>query len=512
MSVIQNIKDTISGWFRGRTNTDQSFNTNLFVQYAKQFGVEPIDSSVMVQAINVWNECYQNSRAQIMKVVCREAAKLTLTDISLTVVQTGGSEDTIDALNGVLKKLTNLLSDSLEVGFALGGLVFKAESGRICVIAPTNFIPIEVDSDGNLWSAIFVEQISRSDTVFTKLEYHHFVNNAYMIDTVCLRSRNRYESGHQCNLSDVPQWRSINPHIEIYNIDRPLFGYFRMPSFNNIDEGSSSGISFCSPAMEYIVSFDQVFDEFKKDMATTRKVVFVNNTSLIGQNTDKYGRGSLKSSSDFTKNPIPNLIVGVSGNADSIKEFNPSCNVVEFRTALQMLLDLIAVSCGFTAGYFSFDNNRNAVTATQIESEDQVTVSTITAVRINLEAAISAAIDAVYVYKQLDENAKSATYEFSFDARDLSATPIADRDHTLSLVEKGFYPLSYFLQEYQGMSEAEAIEAMQQISKDRAIIDSVSSGDDLNPDSDSQKPQSDGESVLIEEQITVNDASKSAEE
>lgn len=470
--------DNIKGWFSKGTTTDVSFNQNLFNQYAKQFGVEPAISNTMITAVNAWNSCYQTSKTQLMKVVCREAAKLTLTDLKLTAELTGGSEDTTARLNRVLSKLVDKLSDTLEIGFALGGLVLKPGRGTINIVTPTNFIPIEFDSDGNLWSAIFIEQIIRSNAVFTKLEYHHFSDNAYVIDTKALRSRTQYELGFDCRLDEVFQWREISPHIEITGLEKPLFGYFRMPSFNNIDERSYSGISFCSAAMEFLHTFDEVFDEFKKDMATTRKVIFVNNNSLIDPNAAGIGQGGKRN--NFMKNPIPNLVVGISGNSDAIKEFDPSCHVVDFRTALQMLLDWTAISCGFTTGYFSFDNTRNAVTATQIESEDQTTVSTISAVRNKLKTAIADVVDATYAMLQLYDNAKQASYEFSFYARDLSATPIADRDHTLSLVDKGYYPLSLYLQEYEGMSEQEAYSAMLKVSKDKQILESGSSGDTYN--------------------------------
>ena len=118
-----------------------------------------------------------------------------------------------------------------------------------------------------------------------------------------------------------------------------------------------------------------------------------------------------------------------------------------------MLLDMISVSCGFTSGYFTFDNKRAAITATQIESEDQVTISTISAIRNNLKRAVEQAYYAYITILKLYDIYPDTINTISFYTRDLSVTPEADKLHTLELVKQGYYPLELYLKEYEGFTD-----------------------------------------------------------
>lgn len=430
------------------TKSNQGYyadQANIFSKIASSFGVSCAESPRMISAINAWNSVFQCSKTQIMKTVCHEASKLVLNDASISV---DGEKDSDEIVEKAVKGLEDKLFRTLEVGIALGGMIIKPTLKGFDIVAPTNFIPIEYNADGGITSAIFIDTIYRSDKVYRKAEYHHFEGDVYMIDSKAFVSKYSYSLGSQCRLSDVREWKDIGEHIEIVNIEAPLFAYFRMPGFNNIDEMSNLGISLCSAAIEYLSAFDNAFDGFKADIETTRKVIFVEKASLL--NVDSQSRKQ----KNFEKNPIPNLIVGMN-NTDKIKEFNPSCNVNEFKTALQMLLDMISTSCGFTSGYFTFDNKRAAVTATQIESEDQVTVSTITAIRNNLKKAVEDAYYAYIVILKLYDLSPSNVNTISFYSRDLSITPEADRAHTLELVKQGYYPLELYLKEYEGFSDNE---------------------------------------------------------
>lgn len=440
--------DSVRGIFQRQTQPTL-YTPKFFDRCAKEFGVLSAESTTMATAINKWNAVFQNSPTQIMKTVCHEAAKLTLTDIDIYAGYSNLAKDTDkEVINGCLSSLKDHLVRDLEIGIALGGLIFKATPDGIDIITPTNFIPVSFSSSGDITSAIFIDRVFRGAFIYTKLEYHRFDNNVYIIDNKVFASKLLSELGSRRTLSEIPEWRDINAHVEIENLSKPLFTYFRMPGYNNVDELSALGISMCTPALEYMGTFDETFIGFKADLATTRKVIFVNNTSLLNIDASKNTKGS-----SLINNPIPNLIVGINGHADDIKEFNPTCNVESFKTALQLLLDLISTSCGFTAGYFSFDNIRSAVTATQVESEDQVTISTITAIRDSLKSALLGILDAMYSVQLLYNKVSTQKPDFVIYMRDLSSTPEADKLHTLELVKLGYYPLKVYLREYEGVTE-----------------------------------------------------------
>lgn len=421
----------------------------LFESYAHAFGVHCAESANMLHAISIWNAVYQRSKTQVMKLVCKEAAKLTLTDLSLTIEPDQNNKATA-LFTEFVSNFEAELQRFIEQGIALGGLMLKPSETGIIFVSPLNFVPIAYDSHGNINSVIFVEHAVRGGMLYTKLEYHHRdADRNYVISTLCFKSKDRAHLGYACMLSEIPEWEAINAQVIIEDLDTPLYTYFRMPGTNNIDEESNCGLSLCSSALEYITTFDDTFKLFKKDLELSQKKVFVDDTLLIDTNKNMPGGKS------FCHNPLPDLMVGIVGGGDSVKIFDPKSAVDDYKTALQLLLNMISTACGFTSGYFTFTADGGvAVTATQIESEDQVTVSTVVAIRKNLENAIKRVLlqQAKLLMLYSDDN---IAYNFTFYARDLSATPIADREHTMQLVKDGLYPLRLYLKEYEGLSDDE---------------------------------------------------------
>ena len=49
-------------------------------------------------------------------------------------------------------------------------------------------------------------------------------------------------------LGTVSGWEQITPEIHIQNVERPLFGFFKVPMANNIEPESPLGVSIYSGA------------------------------------------------------------------------------------------------------------------------------------------------------------------------------------------------------------------------------------------------------------------------
>lgn len=453
----------------------------LFNSYAAAFGVRCAESTYMLESITNSNRVYQFSPTQMMKIVCKEAAKLALTDYNITLSDIEGSAEMAKFIEQSVADLISNLPRYLEIGLALGGLIFKPAHNGISIVSPLNFIPTAFDSLGNITEAIFVDYIRRNGKIYTKLEYHHWLASDYCIDTKVFESDSFMELGNNVDPTVIAEWAKINTSVTISNLSAPLFAYFRVPGTNSIDETSTLGTSFTAAAMEYLRSFDSVFAGLKADMETTRKVIFVNNAALLDINKKQLNIGgpAAKGSPQFIHNPIPNLIVGINGNADALKEFNPSCNVNSFKTALQMLLNLISIACGMSTGWLVFDTKTGRVTATQVESEDSATVSTIVSIRSSLNRAIEGAINSLVSFLQL-YNKSPFAFKINFYARDLSATPYADRERVMQLVRDGLYPLDKYLKEFEGLSADEVSAFISQkgekATEDNSEVDIDSSG------------------------------------
>lgn len=455
MSFMSNLIERFTGSNKLIDESPEQYNL-LFSSYAAAFGEKPAISYYMLQSIINWDREYRLMPTQMMKILCKEASKLALTDYKIELVDIEGPADVANLVQSAINSLVSRLPKYLECGIALGGLMFKPSQFGISIISPLNFIPISYNSAGDITAAIFIEYSRKGEMNYTKLEYHHWLGKDYCVDTKIYKSRNPFELGFNVAAQEVAEWAQIDPQVTIANLNSPLFYYFRMPGANSIDMRSPLGISIAASAFEYLRSFQFVYDGFKMDMETTRKVIFVSNSALVGVKKEQ-NYGNLRDASPImAHNPIPNLIMGINGSdvRNNIQEFNPSCNVKDFKIAMQLLLNLISVSCGFSSGYFTFDTRRGVVTATQVESEDQQTVSTIQAIRESLNTAVEGAIKALVNFITLYSN-KTLSYTVNFYAKDLTATPYADRERVINLVREGLYPLEKYLRDYEGFKDNE---------------------------------------------------------
>ena len=458
LNALQGFK---SGWL-GTTNTGDTGATAglnaLPESFARKccdaFNVESAESLHMYMAINAWNTHYRNSDSQLMKTICAEAARLTLTDAEIVISQGTISNAKYNWLKSRTDQLIIQLQEKLELGYVLGSLVIKPCVDGLEVITPLNYIPIEYDFDGKLVSAIFIKRRKSQRQIVTMLEYHHFVDENYQIDSKIYASSDWSSLGYCIASCPFNSWH-YEDHVTIAGLSEPLFSQFRVPLTNNIDELSNSGISLCSSCFNLLVDFDKQYKEFVRDLLTARRTVFMSNKAMQKINSN----AQLKSNpSVICVNPAPDFIIGYEGTKDEFFEFNPTLNVDDRKAGLQTQLDMISSSIGFTAGYFSFDNIKGGVTATQIESEDQRTAATIASLRKPLESAVIIAVKQLnilsFVYDLFNES-DFAPIDVTFTALDLSVTPAEDRERVLELVKLGYYPLQKYLAEFEGLTDEE---------------------------------------------------------
>ena len=127
------------------------------------------------------------------------------------------------------------------------------------------FYPFAFDSNGKLSEVAFLQSKTDKDKIYTRLEYHklsgHNViieNRAFETDAnaVMPNSGAATSLGREIELSVVPEWKNLPRKTTIKNVDRLLFGYFKMPDANTIDPHSPLGISGFARAKSLIKDAD----------------------------------------------------------------------------------------------------------------------------------------------------------------------------------------------------------------------------------------------------------------
>ena len=185
-------------------------------------------------------------------------------------------------------KLLPKLRTQLEFGIAKGSLIFKpyvVKSKQLQVagmdasqqgeeedkyniefdfIQADCFYPFAFDSNGKLTEVAFV-QTKIDNKVYTRLEHHKLdgnnvtiINKAFESDSgaVVPNSSAVASLGREIELNKIPEWANLPKKTTIKNVDRLLFGYFKMPDANTVDPHSPLGISGFARAESLIKEAD----------------------------------------------------------------------------------------------------------------------------------------------------------------------------------------------------------------------------------------------------------------
>ena len=162
--------EKILNWIKGVIG--KMFNSNT-IQSA--LNVKVAMSSDMANAITLFEKIYMNEADWLKKneveslelgsSIANEFARLTTLEMKSDI--TGSAR--ADFLNEQYNKVKEKLNENLEVGNAVGGLVFKpyVKDNKIYVdlVKGSCFYPTDFDNSGNITGGIFVSQLTKGDNI-----------------------------------------------------------------------------------------------------------------------------------------------------------------------------------------------------------------------------------------------------------------------------------------------------------------------------------------------------------
>lgn len=419
------------------------------------FNVQPAASSVMIGAIESWKDIYEGRAcwladdpemrsAQFAAIVSSEAARLATIELSFEI---SGSARA-DYLQQRMSILQDKIRTQLEYACALGGMMLKPNGDGVDFIKQGEFIPVDLDSNGDITGAIFPSAKQLGNQYFTRFEYQRFEGSTYKISNKAYISDSPETIGRPVSLAAVREWANIQPEVSIDNLEHPLFAYLKMPWANQVDSSSPLGCSIFAKAIDTIQDIDFTARGLRHEIKTADRKVFVSDKILRRDDKGKVMR-----------NPIPDLIQGLEYNVDeknTYHEFNPEIRIEQYRQSMQTFLNIAGNQCGFSNGYFSFDEQTGMVTATQVEADQQRTISTATDIQKALKTALSGLAYGLDAYASLYNLAPAGAYEENYSMRDLSVNVTEDRARAWQMVLQGKVPFYWYAMNYESMSKDEA--------------------------------------------------------
>ena len=441
----------------------------LFLSKAKEdFKIAPITSGEMDSFVKRCLDIYEGNPEWITtidddiktvnfaKVVCSEIARLTTLAIGVKI--DGGAR--AKWMQEQVEKIYFNLRHWVEYGAAAGTVILKPNGNGIDCLLPDRFAVTSTE-DGKITGAVFVDQ--RLDSLqnkwYTRLEYHRFEGEGkekqYIISNRCYVGKSKNDSGKAVDISKTP-WANLESDVVAVNVEKPLFGVLRTPAANNIDFDSPLGMPVFSEVLEELRDLDVAYSLNATEIEDSRRTVLLDSDRVMLN----YGRTPSAAAFEISKATLslPKYVRVVNGTdeGDFYHEINPNLNTDTRLTGINALLSQIGFKCGFSNGYFVFNEKTGMMTATEVEADDRRTIQLVKDMRDKLEDCLDGLLYALDKFADAYCLAPVGTYEVHYDFGDITYNADEDRARWLSYANSGKIPFWYYLVKFENMTEEEA--------------------------------------------------------
>lgn len=459
-------------WFKG------VISKMFAVEAEKAFGVDIATNTIMDIKIAEWFDTYQghprwiNADERIRTInmantICEETARLT--NLALEIKIDGNErakwlKKMLDA--AVMPRLRNWI----EYACATDTVIFKPNEKGVDLFLPGSFRIVGTEN-GMVNDIVFQEQYEEgkdnNKTYYTKLERHSYMRAGvamhdgeehkevvyYHVENKAFVSHSEKHIGKEINLKDT-KWANLQPDVYITKannekINTMLFGVFKMPAANDIDIDSPMGTAVFSGAMEELKDLDIAYSRNAGEIADSESIVLADDR-LLNLSGQKIG------SKSHIK--LPHYVHNVYGadQKEFYQEIDRTLKTEQRIAGINNQLSFIGYKCGYSNGYFVFDQKTGMVTATQVEADDRRTIQLIKDIRDSLKVALEDTIYALSVFADLYDLAPVGEYETSYSFGDITYNWEEDKQHHYDLAKQGKYPWEEYYVKFLNYSREEA--------------------------------------------------------
>lgn len=379
-------------------------------------------------------------RMDIAKAICAELAGLIWSEGADIHITFNGDDDYLQRfVEMVLEKnaFGRKMQEHIEQSCALGGGAIKEyvivkhdEQGKpiegtekICLdyCMADQFVPTSWDN-AEVSEAVFVSRKAKDGYYFTRLEWHKWNGETYVISNDLFRAPMKDGSG---NDQDILGFRyplaDVYPDIAeltmINGLSTSLFSYYRTPQANNADDNSPLGISVYGNAFDTLHALDICYDSLVREFRLGKRTISVP-ASAIRTVVDPISGEMVRY---FDANDEAYEAFSLDESA-TIQDRVPQLRVEEHVKALNALLSVLCLQVGFSAGTFTFDLANGLKTATEVISENSKTYKTIRNFQQQLIPCIERTVHNIIELAKL--------YDMEFEGKKLSSI----NDYEVSVV------------------------------------------------------------------------------
>lgn len=435
----------------------------LFSSRAKdEFNIKPITSQGLDRLVDMCGRIYAGNpdwldaedhirTINFAKTICSEVATLTTLAISIQIdgsARANWLQEQIDNCYYMLRHWT-------EYGAAYGTVILKPNGTGIDLLTPGDYIVTAQDGE-TITGAVFLDKASDEKYYYTRLEYHRFEDGVYYITNKCYYGLTENDPGKAIDIKLTP-WKDLAEEVGVEGITQPLFGVLRTPGANNVEIGSGMGLPVFYSAIAELEDLDIAYSRNAKEIHDSKRTVLLDSDMLLPGGSKIANQNA---AFDVAKEAmhLPDYVKNVRGDGQQMyyQEINPTLNTEQRLTGFNALLSQIGFKCGFSDGYFVFDEKTGMITATQVESDDRRTIQSIKDMRDKLESCLDDLIYALNTFADLYGLAPAGAYEVTYDFGDITYNREEDRQRWWQYVQTNKIPAWLYFVKFEGMTEEDA--------------------------------------------------------
>lgn len=476
MNIIQNIKRWIGMLLSSKIETDLK--------------IKPIESPQVDKFIRKCARIYQGNPEWISnnvrtvnfaKTICGETARLTTLALGIRISGSARAE----WLQQEVDKIYYKLRDWVEYACAFGTVIAKPDGTTTKVYTPDNFRITQNEND-KITGIVFLSQKYRdiNKKWYSRMEYHRIVDGRYLIDNICYIGSTNHSMDKQISIDESP-WKGMAEQAEIENEDKLHIAVLKIPGSNNIDIDNPLGLPIFSDAIEELKDLDIAYSRNAGEIEDSERITLIDDRliSAPGAKVKNKNIGDL-----------PRYARKVSGTgADEFyQEINPSLNTDVRLTGINALLSQIGYKCGFSNGYFVFNEKTGIQTATGIEADQQRTIQFIKDIRDQLQNFMDDLIYALNAYANMDSLAPIGVYDVTYKFGDITYNFDEDRSRWWSYVISGAIPKWYYFVKFEGLTEEEA-KALNSEAVPQGLSDTYNNPDEEEEEESEEKDEEEEE-------------------
>lgn len=400
------------------------------------------------------------------KTVCSETARLTTLAIG---IQIGGSARAT-WLQKQINKVYFQIRHWVEYGCAYGTVFIKPNGESLDVFTPADVMIVDYDNQ-EIEGIIFKDSYTVGRKYYTRLEYHRFVETTvdgvttypYYVSNRAYVSKSPQSIGNKIDLKQT-KWADLmadTPPILKANgekLDGPLFGVLRTPQANNVDISTPLGLPVFAEGIEELGDIDVAYSRNAGEIKDSQKIALLDDRLLMPSGTPVSAMSPRGMENRRNEMKLPHYVKNVFGQDEKefYQEINPQLNTDARLVGINALLSQLSYKCGFSSGYFVFNEKTGMVTATQVEADDRRTIQFIKDVRDKLEDCLNGVIYALNVFADLYDLTPVGVYETTYDFGDITYNREEDRARWWQYVVQGKVPAWLFFVKFEGMTEEDA--------------------------------------------------------